>query len=86
MTAFLSPEMGTPASRFLYDLSLVLKVPIRRLQPFIRFQEDLFLDRIDLQLLLAKLEAQHGRFLTEEEVRQIETIGDLQQLFLRQAA
>lgn len=86
MTAFPAPEFGTPASRLMYDLSNSLKMPGHRLHPFIRFREDLFLDRIDLQLLVAELESRHGYFLTEEQAGRIETIGDLQALFLRQKA
>jgi len=86
MTAFPAPEIGSPSARLIYDLSNALKVPSHRLHPFIRFREDLFLDKIDVQLLLAKLEARHGHFLTEEEAGRVETVGDLQRLFLRQAA
>lgn len=86
MTAFPHPELGTAGARFLHDISQSLKVSGHKLQPFIRFQEDLFLDRLDVELLLAGLERRHARFLTHEEANSIETIGDLQRAFLPQAA
>lgn len=86
MTAFPHPELSSPAARFLNDISQSLKVSGHKLQPFIRFQEDLFLDRLDVELLLASLERRHAHFLTHEEANSIETIGDLQRAFLSKAA
>lgn len=86
MTAYPQAEPGTPNFRLLNDLSYTLKRPGHRLHPFLRLREDLFLDTYDLKLLVAHLESRHGRFLTEEEAEKIETIGDIQNLFLRQAA
>ena len=86
MTAFPAPEFGTPAASLINLLSNYLKISSHRLQPFIRLQEDLFLDRFDLDMLVADLENRHSRFLTEEEATGIETVADLQRLFLPQAA
>ncbi|MEM9836416.1 MAG: hypothetical protein AAF828_07935 [Bacteroidota bacterium] len=86
MTAFQASDYGSPAAQLINDLSYRLKRPSHRIQPFLRFREDLFLDIIDLKLLVADLEHRHGHFLTEEEAGRIETVGDLQQLFLRQMA
>ncbi len=81
MTAFPSADRKKQTSLLLNTLSYSLKRPGHRLQPFIRLKEDLFLDTIDLKLLVAELESRHGHFLTEEEANHIETIGDLQRLF-----
>lgn len=86
MTAFPSSDYATPASRLINDLSQHLKRPSHRIHSFLRFQEDLFLDLIDVQLLVADLENTHRRFLTEEEANRLETIGDLQRAFSPQAA
>ncbi|PHI20981.1 hypothetical protein CEQ90_04655 [Lewinellaceae bacterium SD302] len=86
MTAFPTSDVNSPSSRLLHDLSSALKVSGHRLRPFIRLQEDLFLDRFDLDLLVAHLESRNARYLTEEEASSIETIGDLQRVFLPQAA
>lgn len=83
MTAFPAPSDVNPASsRLMKDLSRALKISGHRLRPFIRFQEDLFLDRFDLDMLVAQLESRHARYLTEEEANSIETVGDLQRVFL----
>lgn len=86
MTAFPAPEFGSPAARLINNLSNHLKISSHRLQPFIRLQEDLFLDRYDLDMLVADLENRHSRFLTDEEASGIETVGDLHRLFILQAA
>lgn len=86
MTAFTSPDYLSSASRLINDLSYRLNRPSHRIHSFLRFQEDLFLDAIDVQLLVADLENLHGRFLTDEEANRIETVGDLQKVFLPQAA
>lgn len=86
MTAFPIPEVGSPAHRLINDLSKHLNISSHRLQPFTRLQDDLFLDSFDLNMLVADLENRHSRFLTEEEAQSIETIGDLQRIFVPQAA
>lgn len=86
MTAFPAPEKGSTAAQLILNMSNHLKVSTHRLQPFIRLQEDLFLDRFDLDMLVADLENRHSRFLTDEEAKAIETIGDIQRLFLPKAA
>lgn len=60
-----------------------LTLPAHRLQAFTRLREDLFLDTMDVELLVAKLESQLDYYLTDEEAAQIETIGDLEYFFLR---
>lgn len=64
-------------------LSNELRVPGHRLHGFIRLTDDLFLDRMDIQLLVASLESKLEYYLTDEEMAQIETVGDIQHFFLR---
>lgn len=65
------------------NLSSELRIPGNRLQAFTRLREDLFLDTMDVELLIASLERNLEYYLTEEEATQVETVGDLQAFFLR---
>ena len=65
------------------NLSSELRLPNHRLHTFTRLREDLFLDTMDVELLVAGLERKLEYYLTEEEASQIETVGDLQHFFLR---
>lgn len=67
----------------MHNLSSELRVPGHRLHPFMRLQDDLFLDPMDIELLIASLESKLEYYLTEEEAAQVETVGDLQTYFLR---
>ena len=67
-------------------ISYALKVPATRLYSYTRLRDDLYLDPLDVTLLIANLENRLGRFLTEDEVARIETIGDCQRVFGAQAA
>jgi acyl carrier protein len=71
------------ATALIQHLSADLRVPGNRLQAFTRLREDLFLDTMDIDLLIASLERNLEYYLTEEEAAQIETVGDLQTFFLR---
>jgi acyl carrier protein len=71
------------ATALIQHLSADLRVPGNRLQAFTRLREDLFLDTMDIELLIASLERNLEYYLTEEEAAQIETVGDLQTFFLR---
>lgn len=75
-----------PLSRtehLMQNLSSELRVPGHRLHPFLRLQDDFFLEPMDVDLLIASLESKLEYYLTEEEAAQIETVGDLQSYFLR---
>lgn len=65
------------------NLAAELRLPGSRLHGFTRLREDLFLDTLDIDLLVAGLESKLAYYLTEEEACQIETVGDLQHFFLR---
>ena len=81
MTAIQSPV--TRSTSLMHNLSTELRVPGHRLHPFMRLQDDLFLDPMDVELLIASLESKLEYYLTEEEAAQVETVGDLQTFFLR---
>jgi acyl carrier protein len=83
MTASLSPAVEARATVLMQSLSSELRLPGHRLHGFTRLREDLFLDRMDIDLLVASLESRMSYYLTEEEAAQIETVGDLQHFFLR---
>ena len=75
-----------PVSRsasLMHNLSTELRVPGHRLQSFTRLKDDLFLDPMDIKLLNAGLESKLEFYLTDEEMAQIETVGDIQTFFLR---
>lgn len=75
-----------PVSRsvnLMQNLSAELRIPGHRLQSFTRLQDDLFLDPMDIKLLIAGLESKLEFYLTDEEMSQIETVGDIQSFFLR---
>ena len=78
-----SPTTALRTNRLMHTLSDELRTSESRLQPFIRLQDDLFLDPMDVQLLIASLESKLEYYLTEEEMAQIETVGDIQTFFLR---
>ena len=86
MTSATISPINLSEDRLLYNLSYTLGVPSNRLYSYTRLLEDLLLDQLDRQLLIAGLESRFNRFLTEEEAALIQTIGDLQQHFGRQAA
>ena len=81
MTAIQVPV--TRSASLMHNLSEELRVPGHRLHPFMRLQDDLFLERFDVDLLIASLETKLEYYLTEEEASQVETVGDLQAFFLR---
>ena len=73
----------TRTATLMHSLSSELRLPDNRLHPFTRLREDLFLDAMDIELLVAGLESKLEYYLTQEEASQIETVGDLQHFFLR---
>lgn len=81
MTVIQTPV--TRSANLMHNLSQELRVPSHRLQPYLRLQDDLFLEPLDVELLIASLENKLEYYLTEEEAAQVETVGDLQGFFLR---
>ena len=53
-----------------------LNIPASRINPYTDFIEDLYLDTIDRDLLIAKLERNFEVVFSLEEVNRIETIRD----------
>ena len=83
-TMITSPQaVATRSASLMQNLSNELHLPGERLHGFTRLREDLFLDTMDIELLVAGLERRLEYYLTEEEASQIETVGDLQHFFLR---
>ncbi|MCP9235720.1 hypothetical protein [Lewinella sp. JB7] len=83
MTSISAEASAARAASLMYNLSSELRQPGHRLHGFTRLREDLFLDTMDVELLIATLESKLEYYLTEEEASQVETIGDLQHFFLR---
>ncbi|OAV45600.1 hypothetical protein [Lewinella sp. 4G2] len=83
MTLTQTSAQTARSTQLMHTLSDELRVPNHRLHGFIRLQDDLFLDPMDVKLLIASLESKLEYYLTEEEMAQIETVGDIQSFFLR---
>lgn len=83
MTTLPTEVSSARSASLMQNLSSELRLPGHRLHAFTRLREDLFLDTIDVELLVATLESRLEYYLTEEEASQIETVGDLQFFFLR---
>lgn len=67
--------------QILSTISWTLNIAPHRLSPYTHFTEDLYLDELDMTLLIAALESQVGHYLSPEEVSTIETISDANRLF-----
>lgn len=67
-------------------ISWMLNIPTSHIHPYSSLQDDLHLDGIDIMLLIAKMESCFNIYLSPEEAESIETIRDLSNYFLRQAA
>ncbi len=83
ITAYPATGFVTRSADLMSNLSNELRIPGERLHTFTRLQDDLFLDNMDVKLLIASLESRMEYYLTEEEMAQIETVGDIQHFFLR---
>ncbi len=83
MTHTMTPAIEARNALLMQNLSSELRLPGHRLHDFTRLREDLFLDTMDIELLVAGLESRLEYYLTVEEASQIETVGDLQHFFLR---
>ncbi|WP_116125038.1 hypothetical protein [Lewinella sp. IMCC34183] len=83
MTQVSTSALAQRNADLLQTLSSEFRLPGHRIHPFTRLREDLFLDTMDIELLVAGLESRLEYYLTEEEASQIETVGDLQHFFLR---
>ncbi len=62
--------------RIIEVIGWTLNVPSSQIFPYTHLKDDLFLDPIDLMLLIIKLETQFNVYLTPEEVAKIETVRD----------
>jgi len=57
-------------------ISWSLHIPVSRINPNTDFADDLHLDQLDRELLIADLENRLGIYLSQEEVASIETVRD----------
>lgn len=67
-------------------ISWILDIPATHINPFTDFIDDLYLDNLERDLLIAKLETKLGVLLSPEEVASIDTIQDVSRCFQRHAA
>ncbi|MFZ4427633.1 MAG: acyl carrier protein [Saprospiraceae bacterium] len=67
-------------------ISWSLHIPLSRINPNTDFTDDLHLDQLDLELLIADLENRLGIFLSPEEVASIETVRDASRFLQKKAA
>lgn len=67
-------------------ISWALNIPVSRINPNTDLIDDLYLDQIDRDLLIAKLESRLGVFLSPDEVAHIRTVRDASLCFSGKAA
>ncbi len=65
-----------PEERLIQQVAWILNISPNQINPNTDFLEDLYLDPIDRDLLIAKLESLYGVYLSREEAATIETIRD----------
>lgn len=63
-----------------------LNIPVALLNPYTDFIDDLYLDNIDRDLLIARLERDFRVIFSVEEVEKIQTIRDAAQIIQLHAA
>jgi acyl carrier protein len=62
-------------------LSWQLHVDVSSIRPYTRFRDDLMMDAVDINLLIADLESRLNVYLSAEEIECIETIADAGRYF-----
>ena len=67
-------------------ISWSLHIPVSRINPKTDLVDDLHLDQMDRELLIADLENRLGIFLSPEEVASIETVRDASRFLQKKAA
>lgn len=72
--------------RVIEMIAWALKIPAHMLNPYTDLSEDLYLDHIDRELLIARLEKEFNVILSIEEVARIETIQDASRYIQEHAA
>lgn len=84
--------MNKPKAKFPSEDHLIefiawsLNIPVSRINPHTDLVDDLYLDQIDRDLLIAALENRFGIYLSSEEVDRIDTVRDASQSLQRHAA
>lgn len=62
-------------------LSWQLHVDVSSIRPYTRFRDDLMMDAVDINLLIAQLESRLNVYLSAEEIEGIETVADAGRCF-----
>ena len=75
----------TAEDRIIELIAWELNIPSSRINPHTDLVDDLYLDSLDKDLLIAKLESQFGVFLNQEQAAKIDTVRDAS-FFLQQNA
>ena len=75
----------TAEDRIIELIAWELNIPSSRINPHTDLIDDLYLDSLDKDLLIAKLESQFGVFLNQEQAAKIDTVRDAS-FFLQQNA
>jgi acyl carrier protein len=88
MTNQVAVKKGHPATqeRVIDLISWRLNIPSSQIHPYTHLKDDLYLDAIDILLLIIELESRFNVFLTPEEVEAIETVQDASFIFQQSAA
>lgn len=77
---------STTEDQIIQMISWILDIPRTRINPYTDFIDDLYLDNLERDLLIAKLERSLGIVLSPEEVASIDTIQDVSRCFSQHAA
>ncbi len=79
------PEV-TFEDRLIAMIAWMLNIPVSRINLYTDLRDDLYLDPIDKELLIAKLESQYQVYFSPEEANGIETVLDACSLLRKHAA
>lgn len=86
ITVELPNTTHTIQNRVIDLISWRLNMPVDNIHPYSRLQEDLYLDAVDLMLLIAELESRFNAYLSAEEYESIETVEDATNYLMKYAA
>ncbi|NRB62619.1 MAG: acyl carrier protein [Saprospiraceae bacterium] len=76
----------TTENQIIQLVSWILDIPSSYINPYTDFIDDLYLDNMERELLIARLERSLGILLSPEEVASIDTIQDISRCFSQHAA
>ncbi len=67
---------NTTQDRVIHLISGICRIPHSSIHPFTSLKDDLYLDTVDMLLLIAAIENDFNVYLTEEEANSIVTVRD----------